>query len=38
VNEEGEDDEDRPVCMPPICVPPAKSAPIFVPCNEAEDD
>ena len=38
VNEEGDDDEDKPICMPPICVPPAKSAPIFIPCDEAEED
>jgi len=35
--EEGDDDEDKPICMPPICVPPAKSAPFF-PCGEGEQD
>jgi len=36
--EEGDDDEDKPICMPPICVPPAKSAPILVPYGEGDQD
>jgi hypothetical protein len=31
--DENEDDwdDDKPICMPPICVPPARSRPICVP-------
>jgi hypothetical protein len=37
-DEKGDEDEDKPICMPPICVPPAMSAPIFIPCDEAEEE
>jgi hypothetical protein len=37
-DEVGDEEEDKTVCMPPICAPPAKPAPIFVPCDEAEDE
>jgi len=36
--EEGADDDDKPICMPPICVPPARSASVLVPCGEGEQD
>jgi hypothetical protein len=37
-DEDGDEDEDKPICMPPSCVPAVKSAPIFIPCDGAEEE
>jgi len=36
--ENEQEDEDEPICMPPVCIPPPKSAPISIPCDEVEEE